>query len=392
MRSPSSGSAAIDVAPEVRIEHVGRTAEHGLRVGGEALVRQRGGELRGARLQQLHLLDRGIELGALLRRAARARPRSSDLPAARLARARARGPSAARRYRRAAARDRRACRADRRAAARGAATGRRARARRARRAAPAPRSGRATRGSARCRPAAPAARRRGSRRPAAPASRAHAPRSRIGTWRHPLRSRCVVSCAFRRVKAANFACPARSHVGLIRRRVWGIAGMFTTPRLVAIALCAALNFAIGNVVYLVKLPIYLDSIGTILCALLIFPDRMAAICCAFIAGFIGVILSGLVINPFLPWFTFTVLAIALVSALLTANATGTFRAQPLAAAAVLRQGDRLRRHHRHRVGDRLRAGRGLPVRRRHRLGQRLRGRVLPQDRRAPARSHALSPG
>src|SRR4030088_1887055 len=99
--------------------------------------------------------------------------------------------------------------------------------------------------------------------------------------------------------------------------------MFTTPRLVAIALCAALNFAIGNVVYLVKLPIYLDSIGTILCALLIFPDRRGgAIVCAFTAGFIGVILSGLVINPFLPWFTFSVLAIALVSALLTARATG----------------------------------------------------------------------
>ena len=105
--------------------------------------------------------------------------------------------------------------------------------------------------------------------------------------------------------------------------------MFTTPRLVAIALCAALNFAIGNVVYLIKLPIYLDSIGTILCALLIFPDRLAAICCAFLAGFIGVILSGLVINPFLPWFMFSVLAIVLVSALLTARATETFRARPL---------------------------------------------------------------
>jgi energy-coupling factor transport system substrate-specific component len=105
--------------------------------------------------------------------------------------------------------------------------------------------------------------------------------------------------------------------------------MFTTPRLVAIALCAALNFAIGNVVYLVKLPIYLDSIGTILCALLIFPDILAAICCAFLAGLIGVILSGLVINPFLPWFIFSVLAIVLVSALLTARATETFRAQPL---------------------------------------------------------------
>lgn len=104
--------------------------------------------------------------------------------------------------------------------------------------------------------------------------------------------------------------------------------MFTTPRLVAIALCAALNFAIGNIVYLIKLPIYLDSIGTILCALLIFPDRRAAVVCAFIAGFIGVVLSWFV-NPFLLWFMFTVLSIALVSALLTARATETFRARPL---------------------------------------------------------------
>src|SRR2546423_7853134 len=111
--------------------------------------------------------------------------------------------------------------------------------------------------------------------------------------------------------------------------------MFTTPRLVAIALCAALNFAIGNIVYLVKLPIYLDSIGTILCALLIFPDRFAAIACAFIAGFIGVILSGIIINPFLPWFTLTVLAIALVSALLTGLATETFRARPLVVSALV---------------------------------------------------------
>jgi energy-coupling factor transport system substrate-specific component len=105
--------------------------------------------------------------------------------------------------------------------------------------------------------------------------------------------------------------------------------MFTTPRLVAIALCAALNFSIGNIVYLIKLPIYLDSVGTILCALLLFPDRLAAIACAFIAGFIGIVLSGLLVNPFLPWFAFSVLAIAFVSALLTARGTETFRARPL---------------------------------------------------------------
>ena len=108
--------------------------------------------------------------------------------------------------------------------------------------------------------------------------------------------------------------------------------MFTTPRLVAIALCAALNFAIGIIVYLTKLPVFLDSVGTILCALLIAPDPRAAIVCAFIAGFIGVMLS-LPINPFLPWFSLTVLAIALVSALLTARATQTFRARPPAVPA-----------------------------------------------------------
>src|SRR5437868_3679066 len=127
----------------------------------------------------------------------------------------------------------------------------------------------------------------------------------------------VVSRAFRHVKQADrLVRPGASwsnpHAG------WGIR-MFTTPRLVAIALCAALNFAIGNIVYLVKLPIYLDSIGTILCALLLFPDRRAAVVCAFVAGVIGVILTGLMLNPFLPWSMATVLAIALVSALLTAR-------------------------------------------------------------------------
>jgi len=111
--------------------------------------------------------------------------------------------------------------------------------------------------------------------------------------------------------------------------------MLTTPRLVAIALCAALNFAIGNIVYLVKLPIYLDSIGTILCALLIFPDRLAAIACAFIAGFIAAILTGLVLNPFLPWFSLTILSIAIVSALLTGLAAEAFRARPLPAVRFL---------------------------------------------------------
>jgi energy-coupling factor transport system substrate-specific component len=104
--------------------------------------------------------------------------------------------------------------------------------------------------------------------------------------------------------------------------------MFTTPRLILIALCAALNFAIGTVVYLIKLPIYLDSIGTILCALLLAPARWTGFVCACLAGAIGVFVTALV-NPYLPWFLLTVVAIALVSAFLTANGATTFRAWPM---------------------------------------------------------------
>jgi len=105
--------------------------------------------------------------------------------------------------------------------------------------------------------------------------------------------------------------------------------MFTTPRLIAIALCAALNFALGSVVFLVKLPIYLDSIGTILCALLIYPDRKAAFVCSFLAAMISTILTTIFINPFLIWFSGTELAIALMAALVIARSDDVFRARPL---------------------------------------------------------------
>lgn len=105
--------------------------------------------------------------------------------------------------------------------------------------------------------------------------------------------------------------------------------MFTTPRLVVIALCAALNFAVGSIVYLVKLPIYLDSIGTILCALLILPDRRAAAVCGFAAGFVSIVLISLLVNPFLIWFSLTSLAIAVFAAFAIGTSIETFRARPL---------------------------------------------------------------
>src|ERR1700750_2799597 len=105
--------------------------------------------------------------------------------------------------------------------------------------------------------------------------------------------------------------------------------MFTTPRLIAIALCAALNFAVGSSVYLTKLPIYLDSIGTILCAMLIYPDRIAAFVCAFAAAMISTVITSLFINPFLIWFTLTEAAIALIAAFVIARGVAVFRARPL---------------------------------------------------------------
>jgi energy-coupling factor transport system substrate-specific component len=106
--------------------------------------------------------------------------------------------------------------------------------------------------------------------------------------------------------------------------------MFTTPRMIVIALGAALNFSIGTIVYLVKLPIYLDSIGTILTALLLAPDRKAAFFCAWAAAWMSLAVSGLV-NPFLPWFAATDIAIALVTALVTLRAADIFRSRPLRA-------------------------------------------------------------
>jgi energy-coupling factor transport system substrate-specific component len=105
--------------------------------------------------------------------------------------------------------------------------------------------------------------------------------------------------------------------------------MFTTPRLIAIALCAALNFAVGSIVYLIKLPIYLDSIGTILCALLIYPDRKAAFVCSFTAAMISTVITTMFINPFLIWFSGTEVAIALIAAFVIARGEEVFRTRPL---------------------------------------------------------------
>jgi energy-coupling factor transport system substrate-specific component len=105
--------------------------------------------------------------------------------------------------------------------------------------------------------------------------------------------------------------------------------MFTTQRLIVIALCAALNFSIGSIVYLVKLPVYMDSVGVMLCAMLIWPDRNAAFVCCLVSALISTLFTGLLVNPFLPWFVGTDVVICLCAAYVTANFGDTFRARPM---------------------------------------------------------------
>lgn len=94
---------------------------------------------------------------------------------------------------------------------------------------------------------------------------------------------------------------------------------------VVIALCAGLNLAIGSIVYLLKFPIYLDMIGTLLCTFLLWPQRKKAFICATSAGILSLILSGLLVNPFLPWFSGTVIVVTAFSSFIIANHAEQFR-------------------------------------------------------------------
>src|SRR5262245_50646383 len=88
------------------------------------------------------------------------------------------------------------------------------------------------------------------------------------------------------------------------------AGIGNLPVLVLCAACIALNVAVGSIVYLLKLPIYLDVIGVMVAALLVPGSRHAAFFYASVVGVITVLLGGLLVNPFLPWFVLTAIACA----------------------------------------------------------------------------------
>jgi energy-coupling factor transport system substrate-specific component len=97
-----------------------------------------------------------------------------------------------------------------------------------------------------------------------------------------------------------------------------------TNLVILIALCAALNLVVGTIVYLFKLPIYLDMIGTILCALAIQSSRRVAFIASAAAALISFLLGGLV-NPYLPWFSGTGVAVAAVVAFVGGPQAARFR-------------------------------------------------------------------
>jgi energy-coupling factor transport system substrate-specific component len=96
------------------------------------------------------------------------------------------------------------------------------------------------------------------------------------------------------------------------------------------ALCAALNLGLGTAVYMLKLPIYLDMVGTLLCGLILWQSRGVAFAAGATAGVISFFLGGIV-NPYLPWFSFTVIAVAAFTALATSRHSQRLRTAPLAS-------------------------------------------------------------
>lgn len=101
-----------------------------------------------------------------------------------------------------------------------------------------------------------------------------------------------------------------------------------------IALCAALNLALGGIVYLIKLPVYLDMVGTMLCALLLAGNAGRAFVAAGIAGVLSFVV-GAVFNPFLPWFSLTVVAVAALTAFITARSANVLATAPVASVAFV---------------------------------------------------------
>ncbi len=95
---------------------------------------------------------------------------------------------------------------------------------------------------------------------------------------------------------------------------------FSGAALPLIAFGAALNLAIGQLVTTLKVPLYLDSIGTVLVAIVCGPWAGIA------AGTVAAVVGGVFLNPFLPYYIPVVCAIGGLSGFLAGR--GFFKSWP----------------------------------------------------------------
>lgn len=72
--------------------------------------------------------------------------------------------------------------------------------------------------------------------------------------------------------------------------------------------CIALNVAAGTLVYLLKLPLYLDSAGIMLAAILVPGPRGKACLVSAIVAVVSFVVIGVLVSPFEPWFIGTGIA------------------------------------------------------------------------------------
>jgi energy-coupling factor transport system substrate-specific component len=78
--------------------------------------------------------------------------------------------------------------------------------------------------------------------------------------------------------------------------------------IVLAAACIALNVALGTLVYLLKLPLYLDSAGIMLAALLVPGTRGNACLTSSTVAVVSFVIFGVLVSPFEPWFIGTGIA------------------------------------------------------------------------------------
>lgn len=100
---------------------------------------------------------------------------------------------------------------------------------------------------------------------------------------------------------------------------------FTTRQLALMGMLVALNVAVGGIVHVIKLPIFLDSIGTILAAVILGLGG------GVVVGVLSFLVAAVLINPVYIWFIGTQATIA-IAVYLLASRLATFKSVPRVVA------------------------------------------------------------